>query len=55
MSYKETKRYYFDRQSSVGPESDEIMTVNVPFVVSDALIKYSNFNFGAFVQAHQTL
>ncbi|XP_075544565.1 scavenger receptor class B member 1-like isoform X1 [Dermacentor variabilis] len=43
MSYKETKRYYFDRQSSVGPESDEIMTVNVPFVTTAQLLKEQNF------------
>lgn len=43
MSYKETKRYYFDRASSVGPESDEIMTVNVPFVTTAQLLKEQNF------------
>ncbi|KAH6936370.1 hypothetical protein HPB50_016363 [Hyalomma asiaticum] len=43
MSYKETKRYFFDRESSVGPESDEIMTVNVPFVTTAQLLKEQNF------------
>lgn len=43
MSYKETKRYYFDRGNSVGPETDEIMTVNVPFVTTAQLLKEQNF------------
>lgn len=43
LSYKETKRFYFDRSRSVGPETDEIMTVNVPFVTTAHLLKEQNF------------
>lgn len=43
LSYIETKRYYFERSLSIGPEEDEIMTVNVPFVTTAQLLKEQNF------------
>ncbi|XP_064482516.1 scavenger receptor class B member 1-like [Ornithodoros turicata] len=43
LSYQETKQYFFDRDESVGPETDEIVTVNVPFVTTAKLLKEQNF------------
>ncbi|KAH9384294.1 hypothetical protein HPB48_026287 [Haemaphysalis longicornis] len=40
---EDTKRFYFDRSRSVGPETDEIMMVNVPFVTTAQLLKVQNF------------
>lgn len=43
MSYKETKQYFFDKSLSVGDETDQIVTVNVPYVTTAQLLKEQNF------------
>lgn len=41
VEYIQPQLFVFDREASVGPDTDTFLTLNIPYIVSDQTLKHS--------------